>query len=500
MHHRTRCFARILFGLVAMGSHALAKTPASAEGQVSMHTAAAARADLNELYETLQASHYDLFVHRPKAKYDLQHEALLRQFDAPLSQFELQVALQKFMAYGQVAHSRIEFPSLEFERYRSSGGGVLPLQVKIRDGRAYVVADLGIENDPVINPGEEIAVINATPFASWRKRLLANVSADNDRLADTLLELQFTALLWLEVGPVDHFELTLRDRDGKTRTLTRHSRSREQMQAAVAKQPKRLELDWTKREARMLGGDIAYLRPGPFFDNRPDAENMWDTSDFSTFIATSMASFAKSDARSMIVDLRDNPGGDNSFSDLLARRYADEPFRFASRFRIKVSKAAIASNAKRLQPGDTGVSAQLARAYAEHVPGEIIDFPIERVNPAPAADRFKGRVFILINRYSYSNTVMLAALNQDFRFATIIGEETADLASTYGAMEQFTLSRSGIVVGFPKAHIVRPSGDEASRGVVPDIAIETPLLEGPEDPVLLRAVAIAGAPKSEAQE
>jgi hypothetical protein len=47
-------------------------------------------------------------------------------------------------------------------------------------------------------------------------------------------------------------------------------------------------------------------------------------------------------------------------------------------------------------------------------------------------------------------------------------------------------------VGFPKAFIVRPSGDLAPRGVVPDVAIETPVVEGIDDPVLQRAVAIAG--------
>ncbi len=67
-------------------------------------------------------------------------------------------------------------------------------------------------------------------------------------------------------------------------------------------------------------------------------------------------------------------------------------------------------------------------------------------------------------------------------------------------MEQFTLRRSGIVVGFPKAHIVRPNGDESSRGVIPDIAIETPLLEGADDPVLERAIAIVRAKQTAPQE
>jgi len=44
-----------------------------------------------------------------------------------------------------------------------------------------------------------------------------------------------------------------------------------------------------------------------------------------------------------------------------------------------------------------------------------------------------------------------------------------------------------------QAFIVRPSGDLTPRGVVPDIAIETPVVEGVNDPVLERARLVAGS-------
>ena len=81
----------------------------------------------------------------------------------------------------------------------------------------------------------------------------------------------------------------------------------------------------------------------------------------------------------------------------------------------------------------------------------------------------------------------MAALAQDYGFATILGEETSDLATSYGAMEQFDLSRTGISVGFPKAYLIRPSGSTEARGVRPDIAIETPAVPAREDIVLRQA-------------
>ena len=120
----------------------------------------------------------------------------------------------------------------------------------------------------------------------------------------------------------------------------------------------------------------------------------------------------------------------------------------------------------------------------------MFEFDLPQAHPREGR-RFSGKVYLLINRHSYSNTANVAALAQDLKFATILGEETSDLATTYGAMEQFALPRTGIAVGFPKAYIVRISGDATPRGVVPDIAIATPLPEPADDVVLKKAVAIA---------
>jgi C-terminal processing protease CtpA/Prc len=174
--------------------------------------------------------------------------------------------------------------------------------------------------------------------------------------------------------------------------------------------------------------------------------------------------------------------------------FATRPFRFAKQFRIKVSPAATAGNQARLaELGAAGAaddtSHRLAAAYAGRKNGAVVDFPIAE-NAPREGERFQGKVFLLIDRQSYSNTANVAALVQDYGFGTLLGEETSDLATTYGAMEQFTLPRTGIAVGFPKALIVRPSGNLGARGVVPDVPIPSPPVPGPNDAMLEEALAI----------
>ena len=261
----------------------------------------------------------------------------------------------------------------------------------------------------------------------------------------------------------------------------------------LAEQPRGLELDWSRREARILPRAVGYLRPGPFYDSEVGATNPWDPTRFLRFLDDAFERFLASGVTRLLIDLRDNPGGDNSFSDPMVAWFASEPFRFTKEFRIKVSRATTESNNKRLPQSPPGsISHQFAAAYAGRENGETLVFSMPAVPPR-AGKRFTGKVFLLINRHSYSNTVTVAALAQDYGFARILGEQTADLATTYGAMESFELSRTGITVGFPKARILRPSGDLAARGVVPDVLIPTPVIETAEDPVLQRALEIVSA-------
>lgn len=93
-------------------------------------------------------------------------------------------------------------------------------------------------------------------------------------------------------------------------------------------------------------------------------------------------------------------------------------------------------------------------------------------------------MYLIINRHTYSNATTVAALVQDYSFGTILGEKTSDMATTYGAMETFSLPETGIIVGFPKAHIIRPSGETKTDGVEPDISITSPIVPSDEDIVL----------------
>jgi C-terminal processing protease CtpA/Prc len=448
------------------------------------------RADLAELYGRLRASHYDLYARRSQAEYDALFARVTKGLRRPLTRTDAMGELQRFVAYGRVAHARIGFPAEALERYRQDGGKLFPLRLRVVDGRVRVAVDAsGVAG---VEAGTEVLEVDGKRAADWLAFLGRNVSADSPYMLDTLLEDDAPALVWLEFPGRERFRLRVRSPGGRARTVDVPARTQAELDAARAVAPRSLDLWHAGREYRILDGAIGYLRPGAFYERDPKAANPWDPAAFLAFVDQAFTEFVQASAPAVLIDLRDNPGGDSSFSDPMMAWFATRPFRFASRFQIRVSEAAVASNQARASlPGtpEDSPARRLAAAYQGKQPGETVDFEVPTVEPR-GGERYRGKVYLLVNRHSYSNTVMVAALAQDLGFATILGEETSDLATTYGAMEQLTLSRTGIVVGFPKALIVRPSGSRAARGVVPDVAIPTPLIEPADDPVLRRALEI----------
>lgn len=470
MHFMSRLSGAALMFLSALALPAC-KSPPTEAGLIP---AASLQADFDQLYASLKAAHFDLYIHRSPAEYDALHADMRAALTEPMTKTEAEIRFQKFMAFGRVAHSNIAFPSADWQAYRAEGGTALPLSIRYIGDRLMIASDM-TGNSPSL-AGAEILSLNGVAAAELEARLSANLSADNTYLARTMLEFRFIPLLWLELGSPAEYVLELADTEGARRTVTVPALPRDQLAAGDAG----FELDWDERRYEIMS-NIGYLRPGPFYNNEPGAEDMWDNSAFTAFIDEAFSAFLAADVPAVLIDIRANPGGDNSFSDHMVAWYADQPFRFGSNFFIRVSQQAAASNARRLTPGDTvSISARFAAAFADAAPGDIIDFDLGDTPPRDGP-RYEGRVYLLIDRHSYSNTVTVAALSQDYGFARIIGEETSDLASTHGAMEQFTLPRTGIVVNFPKAHIIRPSGDIASRGVIPEVEIIAPLRSAQDD-------------------
>lgn len=449
------------------------------------------QADFDQLYATLKRAHYDLFARRDRAEYDRLYIAMRRDFEQPMTELEVRKAFQRFVAYGNVAHAQIPLPFGAFQEFVNDGGRVIPIEIRVVDGRVFVTENNS--GNAQLQPGDELLVIDGKRALDWLAQLRRYVSADHPPLAYGLMEFWLGALVWLEFGERDGVKMTVADGDGQReiqipfRTLTEIRAARRERSAQG------LDVDFNTREFRLLDDGAAYLRPGPFYNTA--GQPMWDSSEFRAFIDDAFKRIVGAGSTDLIIDLRNNPGGDKSFSDLMVAWFAGRDFRFYSTFKFKISEPTRRGIQERLETYADAPDSLLAdlRRMAElvqqHENGARVELDIEASSPR-AGRRYEGKVYALINRHSYSNTTAVAALLQDYGFATILGEETHDLPSSYGAAEKFTLNHTGIDVHYPKSWFERPSGLVAVRGVVPDVKIVTPIVETREDVVLHKALEI----------
>lgn len=444
------------------------------------------RHDLKFLYETLQSSHYNLFAHVPKEAYDQEYQRAREAIDRPMDDLEAYRILQPLAALAGMAHCNIGLPfNAAYVPYVMKGGTVIPFDLTFAGDGAVIWHNYSDQTE--LAPGTRVIAINGQPVGTVLDGIERFVSGDSPYLKRTNIELTgFPRLHWLAYGEVKKYALTLQQPDG--------SRLGVEVAAVPAmqfeqKQATNKPVTDSSREIRFIG-EVAYLRPGVFLNNQSAAgiaaHATFDQGEFIQFLEAAFRAIREKNPRSLIIDLRGNPGGDNSFSDPMVAYVADRAFRFCSRFDVRASQVT-----KNFWTGiDDPKLAGLKAAILSHANGERFKADLPLVEPRVGAERFGGRVYVLVDRFTYSNAVTTAAIFQDYKFGTLVGQTTADVPTTYAAAHQFNLPHTQLTVMYPKALLVRPSGDTSAQGVRPDHEIADNVFTA-DDEILLKALELA---------
>ncbi|MCJ8189903.1 S41 family peptidase [Sphingomicrobium aestuariivivum] len=457
----------------------------------SCYEAGALRKDLLRLHRKLPTMVHNLYAQAEEEEFEEAYAEARRAILTDMPKAKAHLLFQRYLTTAQMAHLKTDALIADAITHFQEGGRVLPFNIRVVDDGLLVTPFL-IGSDTLPN-GSIITSINGEATYDVLDRMGALIAADTEDMVYAIAEQGFPFYYYLLEGEVSQLQLDIIRPDGTKASIDYYVggtiRDMEELGAGVTEEDPDA-VDFSTREVSFPGNGIAYLRPGPFgnIEGEPRPEGVaYDPTAFEAFLTDAFDRIAAEGSTDLLIDLRDNPGGDNSFSDLLVARIADKPFRWASRFEVRASaenKARV--NATSPEPGS--LSAQMKDLELATADGAI--YSVELPEVAPRADnRFDGRVWVLVDRHSYSNAVVTAATLQDHGFATVLGEETRDVATTFGSAEQFTLPETGIVVTYPKSFIVRPSGLESDSYIEPDEEFFDLALGREEADMLERAIA-----------
>ncbi len=412
--------------------------------------------DLNTLKESLVDTHYNLFAYTSEQTFNSAYEEVKNSINKDsITLFETTNLFQRLISTANNGHTEIDFPKQAYTQYAYEQGTLFPLELAFENNKALIRKNWSKNNNLII--GSEVLTINGEEISEILSKIYRQVSAERPYFKNAKIEMySFPRYYWQVYGKQDKFEVEVRS----NKVIKKYS----------IKAINLIEDFETKRN-EVLNASInlkfhnksAYLNPGNFEGNEQK---------YQKFIDSSFTEIRKRNSKYLIVDLRNNKGGNDSFSDYLISFFANKPFKWHSRFTLKTSQ--LLKEHTRQNSDTTDIYFQ---KILTHKNGDIYDYVFDEYQPQPKSKRFYGKVYVLINRQSHSQSAVSAAQIQDYKFGTIVGEETGDYPSLYAARFQYSLPNTEILVSVSKGYIVRVNGSEKREGVIPDIYIKDHLLD-----------------------
>jgi hypothetical protein len=408
------------------------------------------REDFAILRGALEEGHAGIYRYTPKAEMDRLFEQAARSLDHPMDGAELFRLAAPVVAAVKCGHTEIYPPETFREEIRRQ---LLPLEVKVLDGKPYVLLDLANADRRLA--GAEIRAVNGVPAEKIVAALLAAAPGDGDIQTSRQIAIggfHFAEGLSALLGLRSPYEVTAAVR-GTGRVETVHlagadlARLREAAETQSPKASEHPRLDLLDQ------GRIAVMKLPEF-------------SGLKGFFADAFAEMQAQKTAALILDVRDNGGGDDDLGKLLISYLIDTPFQYYSDLVVNKTSFRFAKYAAGAGSLPTSL---LSRGKDGRY--HLVNHPNWGLQQ-PSRPTFRGKVFLLINGGSFSTTAEFLSQAHFHRRATFIGEESGGgyYGNTSGFIPELTLPSSKIRVLVPLVgyYVAVGPGQPAAHGVIPD--------------------------------
>jgi len=278
--------------------------------------------DLKYLTKTLGETHYNLYAFTARNEFEANVQLVRDRINQDsLSLLETITLFQKVISKANTGHAEIDFPAASYITYAQNGGTVFPLEIAIENNMYYIRKNFSDRAD--IKVGCEIHSINGRSIDELLEEIYPQLSAENMYFKNAKVELwSFPRLYWQVFGEQKSFEITISE-SGKKKTLQIDA-----IETIADYEMKRQDI-LSSEMSVIVNERYAYLNPGNLSG---------DEDRYKHFIDSAFEVITESKKKNLVVDLRNNAGGDNSFSDYLVSYFADQPFRWYSKFTLKSSE------------------------------------------------------------------------------------------------------------------------------------------------------------------
>lgn len=200
---------------------------------------------------------------------------------------------------------------------------------------------------------------------------------------------------------------------------------------------------------------------------------------FNKFLKTSFKTIKQENIDKLIIDIRENGGGDSGLNDLLLSYITKIPYQQSSGRYWKVSE-----EAKKAYSENKVYSRIFGKEFIKqymNTPNQEVIKTIdstELTHPKSPINYFQGKSCILIGSSTFSSANFLADAVKTYNITTLIGTPTGEYTNDFGEQLSFTLQNSGSLVFVSSTFDIGANGnDSILEPVYPDIEVKTDALE-----------------------
>lgn len=480
-------------GLTAVPTRCTAEEPkAAAEAAPPSDSARFSPADLREDFRiargAFEEAHPGIYRFTPKTEMDRVFDQAERGLDHPMTAWEFYRVMAPVVATIHCGHSRVELPE-PLNQELNTSRRVLPLTVRVLDGRVWVLRDLSAVGEPLA--GRELLAVNGVPASRLVATMLA--ASPHDGFGETmgpqtLRLMRFAGMLERLYGFDGRYQVTVRGARGGEQQVALEGAPVPALLDSLRRRHPRDVTPASNAELDLYdGGRVARLRLHGFHGTVSDS----DTTDIRTFFRSSFTTLRERGTRTLILDLRDNGGGEDALGRILLSYLVDRPFDY---YTDLVLNARTFSCVRYVARFDTIPADRVEHRADGH--DHFVSHP-NWGTQQPLEPHFAGRVLVLMNGASFSTTCEFLSHLRDLNRATFIGEESggAYVGNTSGRILRVVLPHTQVQVGVPILRYdlaVRPA-KPFGRGILADVKVPDTiedLLAG-RDPQLAKALALA---------
>jgi len=422
------------------------------------------QADVFQLTDTLSRLHAGLHRYASAEEIDEAFGALaLTVEDEPHDVLWFHRQVSALIARIGCGHSRV----ILGERDRAAAlarRGMLPFTVLLDGERAWLLKVL--EPKSGLRPGQELLALDGLSMAELRARAFARMSDDGfvTSAKERGLEHEFAEsyAVLVDETPGGPFELRLA---GVAEPVHVAGLAPEAYRAARGPEPERPLVS-----LQLLPADDAARLSIAAFGSPPAGEP-----GFLAQLETSFRTLREKQVAHLILDLRGNGGGVDTFGAALVSYLARAPFGYFERIEVTPD-----------YQGDVEIVEREGRRLMLSHPGLQVQQPAEL--------HFLGEVSFLIDGDTFSTAADVASVAHANHLATFLGEETGGgyEGNNSGDSMRLALRSSGITVNVPEWNYTTAgvAPGHHGRGVEPEVALKPTIADAlsGRDAVLERAL------------